>query len=287
MAVLVISKVSHDFGVTDVCSQTDIHSGALSTIRGARSAQRNFPSHANMKRTPAIAEEFPWAIRDLLTSKVPRLCQAPVPGQAREASQGHPQHRLHYAATGGQLHGLGLASTPHGRRQSTRAPQPRGLPATCIVVDTFREADIRRAPDLTAMLEPGEDVMFDRGSNDHGHLEDLKAQDVTRVTRYKKGQVYRVLGLWAASGLVHENEVIPLSNHEDWTASTIVDLCQARRRIEVSFRQLKQTLKQCDLTRYSANGIRCQAWARRRRTRSCRTCCGKGIMAGASSGCSR
>lgn len=184
---------------------------------------------------------------------------------------------------------MGWAS--HRRRTAAAKAHVRlnleGFLPTCIVVDTFRKADIRRARDLTALLKPVENMIFDRGSNDHGHLEDLKAQDVGRVTRCKEGQVCRVLGLGAASGPVHENEVMPLSNHEDWTASTIVDLCQTGRRIEVSFRQLKQTLKQCDLIRYSANGIRCQAWARRRRTRSCGTCRGKGIVAEASCGCSR
>ena len=100
--ILVFSQLSYNFGPKDLCDQTDIHWGFLRTFRGARTARRYTPP------TP---------------TRGGRPRQAPVPRPAREASQGHSHHRLHDDVAGGQLHGLGLASTPQGRRQGLRATE--------------------------------------------------------------------------------------------------------------------------------------------------------------------
>ena len=57
-----------------------------------------------------------------------------------------------------------------------------------------------------------------------------------------------------------EREMTFLTNQREWAASTVVALYKARWEIEVFFKQMKQTLKLCDLIGYSANAIRWQIW---------------------------
>jgi hypothetical protein len=57
-----------------------------------------------------------------------------------------------------------------------------------------------------------------------------------------------------------EREMVVLTNHLSWAASTVVALYEARWQVEVFFKQLKQTLKLCALIGYSANAIRWQVW---------------------------
>jgi hypothetical protein len=68
LVVLAFSRVSHNLGLDDLCDQTDIHSGVLSTLRGTWPAPRNPLSHANTKRSAVIAEELFWTTRDHLIS---------------------------------------------------------------------------------------------------------------------------------------------------------------------------------------------------------------------------
>ena len=285
VVVLVFSKLSHNFGLNDLCDQTDIHSGVLSTIRGARPARRNTLSHANKKRPAVIAEELFWTTRDHLVSQAPSFGKRRFPGRL-----GKLRKAIHIIdSTTLELAANCMDWASHRRRKAAAKAHVRlnfeGLLPACVVVDTAREADNRRARELTAGLKPGEIVIFDRGYNDHGHFADLTARDVTWVTRCKEGTVYEVREQRAASGAVHEDEVVTLSNgtrcrriratvevdgedqdmvflsnHEEWAASTIVDLYRARWEIEVFFKQLKQTLKLCDFISYSANGIRWQIW---------------------------
>lgn len=68
----------------------------------------------------------------------------------------------------------------------------------------------------------------------------------------------RIRGLVEVDG--KEREMVFLTNQREWAASTIVALYKARWEIEVFFKQLKQTLKLCDLIGNSANAIRWQVW---------------------------
>lgn len=160
------------------------------------------------------------------------------------------------------------------------------LPAY-VVVDTARESDAGRARELCAGLKSGEIVVFDRAYVDRKHLKALSERGVVWVTRWKEGMVCDVLERkavppegkilsdeWIAlsNGLSarriralvevdgKEREMVFLTNQLDWAASTVVELYKVRWEIEVFFKQLKQTLKLCDLMGYSANAIRWQVW---------------------------
>jgi IS4 transposase len=128
---------------------------------------------------------------------------------------------------------------------------------------------------------------MDRGYVDLVHFQDLSERGVIWVTRMKATMKYDVWkdydvaeggpiisDQWVCltNGLParvivarvmvdgKEREMTFVTNQMEWAASTIVELYRCRWEIEVFFKQMKQTLKLCDLMSYSANGIRWQIW---------------------------
>jgi hypothetical protein len=57
---LLYAQVTHSLGLNDVCDGLGIHSGPLSTIRGATPPTRNNLSHANRERNADMAERLFW-----------------------------------------------------------------------------------------------------------------------------------------------------------------------------------------------------------------------------------
>ena len=139
----------------------------------------------------------------------------------------------------------------------------------------------------SAGLKSGEILVIDRGYVDVKHFRDLSARGVIWVTRMKEGMTYDLLDRNAvkAGGKVladefimlrdgvlarrivarvevdgQEREMTFLTNQQEWSADTVVELYRCRWEIELFFKQMKQTLKLCDLMSYSANGIRWQVW---------------------------
>lgn len=51
-----------------------------------------------------------------------------------------------------------------------------------------------------------------------------------------------------------------LTNNFEWSPATVADLYRCRWRIEVFFKQIKQTLQLCDFMGHSANAVRWQVW---------------------------
>ena len=51
-----------------------------------------------------------------------------------------------------------------------------------------------------------------------------------------------------------------LTNNFEWAASSICDLYKSRWKIEVFFKQIKQTLQLCDFLGHNANAVQWQVW---------------------------
>jgi len=51
-----------------------------------------------------------------------------------------------------------------------------------------------------------------------------------------------------------------LTNQLDWAASSVADLYRCRWRIEVFFKQIKQTLQLADFLGHNENAVRWQVW---------------------------
>jgi hypothetical protein len=141
-------------------------------------------------------------------------------------------------------------------------------------------------------LNPGSIVAMDRGYNDYGLFASWTAQGVFFVTRLKDNADYVVVRerevpqhrniladqeiVWAAHKAkekcpqtlrrivvwdpVKEREIVLLTNHLDFGATTIAAIYKDRWEIELFFKALKQNLKVKTFVGTSDNALRIQIW---------------------------
>src|SRR3974390_1448288 len=57
---LVYAQLTHSIGLNDLCDSLQLHSGPLSSVRGATAPSRNGLSNANRERSAAMAEQLFW-----------------------------------------------------------------------------------------------------------------------------------------------------------------------------------------------------------------------------------
>jgi hypothetical protein len=141
-------------------------------------------------------------------------------------------------------------------------------------------------------LPVGSIVVLDRGFNDYALYGSWTADGVFFVTRMKEGAVYQVIaqrqppqnrhvltdeivqltgvGVWKKCPFnlrrvvvwdpVKEEEVVFLTNHLKFGASTIAQIYRDRWQIEVFFKALKQNLKVKTFVGTSPNALKTQIW---------------------------
>ena len=183
---------------------------------------------------------------------------------------------------------------------AARPPRNATCGWTCIaslprfaIIDTAKENDAKRAPELCAGIRAGEIVIFDRAYVDFSHLFALCERGVFWVTRAKENLCFEVLEALPCARrilrdeIIHlrnvsafndypevlrrivalveidgrEQEMVFLTNHLEWSAASVADLYRCRWSIEVFFKQIKQTLKLSDFLGHSANAVRWQVWS--------------------------
>ena len=287
VVTLVFAKMTHAFGLNDVCDALSVHSGPLSSIRGATPPSRNNLSHANRIRPSAIAEDLFWGTLEHLRQVSPGFGRRRFPGKISKLKR--TVHLLDSTVI--ELVANCMPWAEHRRRKAAAKCHVRlnfeTLLPGFVVIDTAREHDNVRAREATADLQTGEIVVIDRGYVDLEHFRDLDARGVVWVTRMKEGMKYGVVNVKPVkpagkvladeavvlgNGLIarrivalvevdgQEREMTFLTNQQEWSADTVVELYRCRWEIELFFKQMKQTLKLCDLMSYNANGIRWQVW---------------------------
>ena len=163
------------------------------------------------------------------------------------------------------------------------------MPAFAVVTEG-RRADVRIAPTLS--LNPGSIVAMDRAYNDFKLFGAWCVQGIFFVTRMKEGTVYEVvesrplpahrpiladqtIRLASPQGrkdCPHElrrvvawdeenqREIVLLTNHLDFGATTISAIYRDRWQIELFFKTLKQNLKIRTFVGTSENALRIQIW---------------------------
>ena len=276
LVALLYAQLTHSIGLNDVCDALSLHSGPLSSLRGATPPSRNNLSNSGKVRPAAMAEQLFWAVFEHLGYLSPRF----VSGKAGKRFARKFKRTIHLV-------------------DSTTIP----LIASCLdwarhrrfaIVDTARHNDAKRARELCAGIKAGEIVIFDKAYVDFAHLADLcmrlifwvtRAKDNLRYTvvrRYQKGAVgkilrddlirlktptsrkeypelmRRIVALVEVDG--REMAMVFLSNNLEWSAESIVELYRCRWQIEVFFKQIKQTLQLADFLGTSANAVRWQVW---------------------------
>ena len=192
---LVFAQLSAAVSLNDVCDNLRVHSGGLSSVRGAKAPARNTLSHANKSRDAAMAEALFWAVLAHLRDRSPGF------GSPRKRRRGLParfRRTIHAMdSTTIQLVANCLDWARHRRRKAAakchlRLNLQSFLPEFA-VVDTARQSDNRRARELCAGLRAGEIGVFDKAYIDFEHLYDLDRRGVFWVTRAKDNMACEVI----------------------------------------------------------------------------------------------
>lgn len=292
---LLFAQLTHSIGLNDVCDALRLHSGPLSSIRGATPPSRNNLSHANKVRPAAMAEKLFWAVYEHLANLSPQF----ISGKAGKRFARRFKRTIHLVDSSTiPLIASCMDWAKHRRRKAAakchlRLDLQSFLPRFAIL-DTARDNDNKRARELCAGIREGEIVIFDKAYVDFAHLADLTMRLIFWVTRakdnmsfgvvhrYQDGKVgkilrddlvqlkgaksraafpelmRRIVALVQVEG--KEVEMVFLSNNLEWSAQSIVDLYRCRWQIEVFFKQIKQTLQLADFLGTSANAVRWQVW---------------------------
>jgi hypothetical protein len=289
---LLHAQISHCIGLNDLCDSLQLHSGPLSTIRGATPPSRNGLSHANRQRPAAMAEQLFWRVLKHLKEQSPGFAAGKSRGPAFRFKV--PIHVID--STTLELAANCMDWAKHRRRKAAAKTHLRlnlqSLLPGLVIVDTAAEHDNLRARELCADLKSGEIALFDKGYVDFGHLRDLDGRGIFWVTRAKENMAYEVVGKMPRSqdekilrdemiclsnpnqpapevmrrvmALVEvdgeEREMTFLTNHLEWSPRSVADLYRCRWQIEVFFKQIKQTLQLADFLGHNANAVRWQVW---------------------------
>ncbi len=292
---LIFAQVSHAIGLNDVCDALSLHSGPLSAVRGATPPSRNNLSHANKHRDAGLAEELFWRMLAHLEKRTPGFGR----GQVGRGLARRFRRVIHVVdSTTIQLVASCLDWARHRRRKAAakchlRLDLQSFLPRFAII-DTARDNDNKRAREVCAGIRPGEIVIFDKAYVDFGHLFTLATDAIFWVTRARDNLRYRVVqrlqkkaqGKILRDDLIvlqtaHSHALYPqplrrvvalvevdgkevamafLTNHLEWSPTSVADLYRCRWSIEVFFKQIKQTLQLSDFLGHSANAVRWQIW---------------------------
>jgi len=289
---LLYAQLIHCIGLNDLCDSLQLHSGPLSTIRGATPASRNGLSHANRQRSAEMAEQLFWSVLGHLKTQSPGFAAGTRRGPAFRFKM--PIHIID--ATVLQLVAHHLDWAKHRRRKAAAKTHLRlnlqSLLPGFVIVDTAAEHDNRRARELCAELKSGEIALFDKGYVDYGHLRDLDERGVFWVTRARDNMDYtvlqklplpvdsnilqdelivlsnqkrpgprrmrRVVALVEIDG--EQRQMVFLTNNLKWSPRSVADLYRCRWQIEIFFKQIKQTLQLADFLGHNANAVRWQVW---------------------------
>jgi len=289
------AQLTHSIGLNDVCDALELNSGPLSAIRAATPPTRNNLSHANKVRDAVMAEKLFWAVMEYLGDLSPQF----VSGKAGKRFLRRFKRTVHIVdSTTIQLIASCMDWAKHRRRKAAakchlRLDLQSFLPRFAII-DTARHADAKRAREVCAGIKEGEIVIFDKAYVDFDHLFDLEKRGVLWVTRAKENLQAEGLDSYSVPeggkivsdqliGLKHptsraaypelmrkvvawvevdgeERLMTFLTNQLTWSPETIVELYRCRWRIEVFFKQIKQTLQLADFLGTSANAVRWQVW---------------------------
>lgn len=180
-------------------------------------------------------------------------------------------------------------STKGGVKLHVLLDQDDAMPAYCLISEA-RRADVRVAPGLS--LKAGSIVVMDRAYNDYRLFGGWCDQGVYFVTRMKERTAYEVVEerpvpqgrtiladeilqlnseegrrscphrlrrvvVWDEQG---QREIVLLTNHLDFGATTLAAIYRERWQIELFFEALKQNLKIRTFVGTTENALRIQIW---------------------------
>src|SRR5205823_8175263 len=212
---LLYAQLTHSIGLNDVCDALGLHSGPLSSLRGATPPSRNNLSNSNKVRPAEMAEKLFWAVFEHLGNLSPRF----VSGKAGKRFVRRFKRTIHLVdSTTIKLIASCMDWAKHRRRKAAakchlRLDLQSFLPRFAII-DTARQADAKRARELCAGIKEGEIVIFDKAYLDFEHLWHLEERGVFWVTRGKENLQFAVVETYSVKkgGKIVSDELVGLKN---------------------------------------------------------------------------
>ncbi|MDR3012326.1 MAG: IS4 family transposase [Chitinispirillales bacterium] len=291
---MLFAHLSHALSLNDVCDALRLHSGALSTLRGATPPSRNGLSHANKTRSADLAEDIFYEVLQRLTRLYPKFGRTDT---TFRLPRGLKRTINLIDSTTIQLFANCMDWAKHRRRKAAAKchmvlDAKTFLPRFALV-KSANSHDAVEGRILCNALRDGEIVVFDRAYVDYKHLFELTGRGVLWVTRAKTNMSYRVAkklkitnnaivrdvkikleGTKSKSyypehirlitaDVVQDGKAVRMefiTNNFSLAASTITELYKSRWDIELFFKQIKQTLKLSDFLGYSENAVKWQIW---------------------------
>ncbi len=286
LTAMLFCQMAQADSLREICNGLACCLGKLVHLGIARKPTKSNLSYANAHRPAAMFEDLFWAMTDRfrsegrfggrkhkfrfknkllsLDSTTITLCLALFPwAKFRRAKGGVKAHVL-------------LNHTDY-------------LPSYVLI----SEAKMHDAKVLNSLkLQPGSIVAMDRAYNDYGQFARWTEEGIYFVTRMKANAVYEVVQSFpvpvnrnilsdeviALAGpqaekkcpcylrrivvwdCLNEREIVLLTNHLDFGATTIADIYKERWQIELFFKALKQNLKVRSFVGTSENALRIQIW---------------------------
>src|SRR3989454_2778004 len=190
---LVYAQLTHSIGLNDLCDSLQLHSGPLSSVRGATAPSRNGLSTANRERPAEMAEQLFWRMVEHLGQQSPGFVAGQRRGPAFRFKM--PIHVVDTTVL--ELVANCMDWAKHRRRKAAAKTHLRldlqNLLPNFVIVDTAAEHDNKRARELCAGVKSGEIVLYDKGYVDFGHMKDLDERGAFFVTRAKGNMDYEVV----------------------------------------------------------------------------------------------
>lgn len=212
IVALIFGKLTHCFGLNDICDALQLNTGPLSAVRGATAPTRNTLSHANRVRPASIAEDLFWKTLESLRQNAPGFGRRRFPGKLRKLKASIQL----LDSTVIELVANCMDWAAHRRRKAAAKCHVRldfeTLLPSFVVLGPGREHDNVRAREAAASLKKGQILVADRAYVDFEHFADLEERGVFWVTRMKERMTYKVLSRAKVSGKILADDLIELSN---------------------------------------------------------------------------
>src|SRR5215472_17425154 len=240
---LIYAQLTHSIGLNDLCDSLQLHSGPLSSVRGATAPSRNGLSNANRE---LVANCMDWAqhrrrkaaakthMRLNLQSLLPNFVIIDTAGE-------HDNKRARELCAGIQSGEIVLFDKGYVDFEHLRHLDERGIYWVSRAKENMAYEVIQKMP----------------RSRDEKILED-KNVALSNPNKAAPELMRRILALVEIDG--QQREMVFLTNNLQWSPRSVADLYRCRWQIEVFFKQIKQTLQLADFLGHNANAVRWQVW---------------------------
>ena len=285
LVAMLFSQLARAESLRDICNGLASCMGKLSHLGVATSPRRSTLSYANIHRPAAVFEEMFWTTLGTFRSTGQLGRHKPF------------RFRNHLASLDSTTISLCLSlfewasyrRAKGGVKLHVLLSHEDYLPEWLLLTEA-RRSDIR--PARYVPLRPGSIVVMDRGYNDYSLFGRWTGEGVFFVTRMKESTAYavtesravpknrnivsdeiiRLVNIGADEKCPHplrrvvvfdpvkEREIVLLTNHLDFGATTISAIYKDRWKIELFFKALKQNLKVKTFVGTTENALRIQIW---------------------------